>query len=364
MSDVLVVGGGVVGCAVASELSDRGVSVTLADGRGIGQGASQASAGMLAPYKEGLHDPVLQGLGVRSLALHAALAQRLGPSRVLFARQGSMDVAFDDPGAAQLSQFAEALHRDGIEHERLDAAGAMAAEPALTPGVTAALLVPAHAVVGVLELAQALWQAAATRGARHVAAGVQRIVPGHGTVRVETFDGVIDAPHVVLATGCWSGQIDLAGAPPLPVRPVRGQLLALQWDGPPLTRTLWGPRCYLVPRADGTLLVGATTEEVGFDERATAAGVHGLLAAACELIPRAWGAGFRGVRVGLRPGTPDDRPIVGRSARIDGLVYATGHYRNGALLAPLTAALVADLIEGRDEDPMLKPLDPLRFGNY
>lgn len=364
MSDVLVLGGGVIGCAVALELADRGASVTLVEGRGIGRGASQASAGMLAPYKEGLHDPVLQALGIRSLALHAALARRLGATRVLFAQHGSMDVAFDQAGEAELEQFAEALSRDGVDHERLDAAGAMAVEPALAPDVTAALLVPPHAIVGVPELAQALWEAAATRGARRVPAEVQRISPGHGTVRVETSAGPIDAPYVVLATGCWSAQIDLAGAPPLPVRPVRGQLLALQWDGAPLARTLWGPRCYLVPRADGTLLVGATAEEVGFDERATAAGVHDLLEAACELIPRAWNAGFGSVRVGLRPGTPDDRPIVGRSARIDGLVYATGHYRNGALLAPLTASVVADLIQGRNIDPMLKPLDPLRFGSY
>ena len=169
----------------------------------------------------------------------------------------------------------------------------------------------------------------------------------------------------MLATGCWSGRIDLAGAPPLPVRPVRGQLLALRWPEDELPhRTVWGPRCYTVPWPDGTMLVGATVEEVGFDERTTVAGVHDLLEAVVGIDAARRNASLSGVRVGLRPATPDDRPIIGASGRIEGLVYATGHYRNGVLLAPITARIVADIVEGKPRAAALDACAPGRFGEY
>jgi glycine/D-amino acid oxidase-like deaminating enzyme len=136
----------------------------------------------------------------------------------------------------------------------------------------------------------------------------------------------------------------------------------LNWIGEPLKRVVWGPSCYLVPWTNGSLLVGATAEEAGFDERATVAGVRDLLDAVSELVPRAWQAGFSGVRVGLRPATPDELPMIGRSTVMDGLVYATGHYRNGILLAPLTAKLVADLLIDGREGAELELTKPQRFG--
>src|SRR5262249_2691741 len=149
---------------------------------------------------------------------------------------------------------------------------------------------------------------------------------------VETDRGTLDADAVVLAAGCWSGSISIDGvATQVPVRPVRGQLLCLSWNGPRLRRVLWTSRCYFVPWDDGTLLVGATEEHTGFDERATVAGVRDLLDAACEVAPHAWTAGFVGARAGLRPGTADDLPIIGPSAVVPNLTYATGHYRNGVL---------------------------------
>jgi glycine oxidase len=169
---------------------------------------------------------------------------------------------------------------------------------------------------------------------------------------------------VVVAAGSWSGQIDIEGVPPLPVRPVRGQLLQLSWEGLPLRRIVWGPRCYLVPIAAGSILVGATVEDAGFDERTTVAGVRDLLDSACDLVPHLWQATFVGARVGLRPGTADEMPIIGRSSRMPGLVYATGHYRNGVLLAPLTARMVADLVLENREDPLLDGTRPQRFGEY
>lgn len=133
--------------------------------------------------------------------------------------------------------------------------------------------------------------------------------------------------------------------------------------GPALGRVTWSERCYLVPWDDGEVLVGATAEDAGFDERATAAGVHDLLAAACELVPHGWTAGFVGARVGLRPATSDGLPIIGASGVLPNVIYATGHYRNGILLAPLTAALVADAMLDNRLDPLLARTSPRRFGD-
>jgi glycine oxidase len=147
------------------------------------------------------------------------------------------------------------------------------------------------------------------------------------------------------------------------VRPVRGQLLHLAWRGEPLRRIVWGRRCYVVPFTNQSVLVGATVEDAGFDERATVEGIRDLLDAVGGLIPGARRAAFLDVRVGLRPGSPDDLPIIGTPEGAPGLIYATGHYRNGVLLAPLTAAVVADLVlEGR-RDPVLDLLSPNRFGS-
>ena len=181
---------------------------------------------------------------------------------------------------------------------------------------------------------------------------------------VETDRGSLTTNAVVLAGGSWSGAIAVDGVGvTVPVRPVRGQLLRLAWTGTPLRRVTWSSRCYLVPWDEGTLLVGATVEEVGFDERTTVAGVRELLDAADDILPRASSAGFLGARAGLRPATPDALPVIGASAAMPNLMYATGHYRNGVLLAPLTAQLVADAMLENRIDPLLAAVSPSRFGD-
>jgi glycine/D-amino acid oxidase-like deaminating enzyme len=139
--------------------------------------------------------------------------------------------------------------------------------------------------------------------------------------------------------------------------------LHLAWTGPLLRRVIWGERCYIVPWRDGTVLVGATVEDAGFEERTTVAGIRDLMAAACEIVPAASGASLTAAKVGLRPGTPDRLPIIGASAAVPDLMYATGHYRNGVLLAPLTAALVADAILDGRIDPLMAFTRPERFGD-
>jgi glycine oxidase len=168
----------------------------------------------------------------------------------------------------------------------------------------------------------------------------------------------------VVAAGSWSADIGIDSVRArVPVRPVRGQLLSLSWRGTPLGRVLWSRRCYLVPWEDGTVLVGATVEEVGFDEGATVAGVRDLIEAACDVVPHAWSAGFKGARAGLRPATSDSLPVIGAWGALPKLMYATGHFRNGVLLAPLTAQLVADALLDGKTDPALQTLSPSRFGD-
>lgn len=364
-ADVVVIGAGAIGCSVGCELTARGLKVTIVDPRGAGFGATQASAGVLAPYIEGHGNPTLTALGARSLALYDDFIARVradSGQTVPYGRTGTLDAAFDDERAASLCASGERLTARGVRAVWLDGRAVRESEPHLSADVRGGLLISDHGYVAATALTAAL---ASILSKRHV-----QIVPGHtvrigqdgSAVRVETNAGTFRAPTAVLAAGSWSGRIAVDGVPPAPVTPVRGQLLHLAWRGIPLVRVVWAPRCYLVPWEDGSLLVGATVEDAGFDERTTVAGVRDLLDAACDVVPQAWQAGFAGARVGLRPATPDELPIVGRSSRIRGLVYATGHYRNGILLAPLTARLVADVVAGRGGDPALAALAPARFG--
>lgn len=363
----MVIGAGVIGSAVAHELARRGASVLVVDARGVGLGATQASAGMLVPYAEGLrHGPLLK-LAARSFDLYDQFVERVSAdsgTSVGYARAGSIQVAAAEESAELLSAMASSLAASGVPCTLLDGPEAREAEPQLAPDIIAGLLVPDHGFVVAGELTGALSAAAVKRGAEiRVPAKVHRLAPRGGAIDVELDGDRIEARTVVLAAGSWSGVIGIEGVPRLPVRPVRGQLVQLAWSGPRLARVTLGSRCYLVPWSDGSLLVGATVEEAGFDERATVAGVRDLLDAASDLVPRAWQSAFTGVRVGLRPATPDDLPVVGRSSRLPGLVYATGHYRTGVLLAPLTAQLVADLVLESRADPLLEAIAPQRFGD-
>jgi len=192
---------------------------------------------------------------------------------------------------------------------------------------------------------------------------VLSITPGpNNRVVVQTPSGPSHFDRVVLAAGSWAGQVTVDGLEAVGVKPVRGQLLHLAWPtAQPLRHVLWGTDCYIVPWLNGRVLVGATVEDAGFDERATAAGVRDLLEAGCALVPHLWQASFAEVRVGLRPASPDGMPIVGRSTAVPGLVYATGHYRNGVLLAPLTAAIVKDLVLN-DSSEAPAEISPARLG--
>lgn len=361
---MVVIGAGVVGCAVAYELAARGAAVRVLDMRDVGEGATRASAGVLCPHIEGHAAPLLQ-LGVRSLAMYDEFVARAAHDArmsIEYRRTGTLEVALTGDEAERLKTIAAEHVRRGVEHRYLDARDARELEPALSAHVAGALLVSVHGYIAVGRFTAALAAAAHARGAAIDRGIVVRRVTQNGrTAHVETQGESLDADAVVIAAGSWSGRFAV-GRAYVPVKPIRGQLLHLASAAAVASRVIWGEACYIVPWQDGSLLVGATVEDVGFDEGATVAGVHDLLNHACELLPAAWSARFQGVRVGLRPATSDELPIIGRSSTQSRVFYATGHYRNGVLLAPFTAAAIADLVLDGRERPELTLTNPARFG--
>jgi glycine oxidase len=366
-SDIIVVGAGVVGCAVAYELARRGASVEIVDERPVGMGATQASAGVLAPYIEAREGSPLLDLTVRSLGLFDEFVARLSSDSgmaVPYRRTGTLDIATTDAELRALQTTADVLARRDVPALMLDAAAVRSEEPHVSDAVIGGLLIETHGFVAATDLTRALATAARRQGAQLIEqSAVRRIARRGGDIVVETDRGSLIGNAVVLAAGSWSGSVAIEGVTDrVPVRPVRGQLLSLGWNGTPLRRVTWSSRCYLVPWDDGTLLVGATVEEAGFDERTTVEGVRGLLDAVCAMVPHATVCGFRGARVGFRPATRDDLPVIGASQALPNLMYATGHFRNGVLLAPLTAQLVADAMLDNRLDPMMASVSPSRFG--
>jgi glycine oxidase len=358
---VLIVGAGVIGTAVACELTARGIPCAVIDDRDPGGGATQASAGMLAPYVEGHENGPLLDLGIRSLALYDEWIARLTREARLdveYRRIGTLEIALDADHAAELR--ATGARDVGVTRTWFDPADARRRHPALG-SIAGALFTPTHGYVAASQMTAAQAAAAVMGGAVFHRARARAIERAGNSLRVITSTSALTAPTLVLAAGAWGADIEITGAAVPPLRPVRGQLLHLGWRGHPIETIIWGPECYIVPRIDGSLLVGATVEDVGFDERTTAAGVRDLLDAACDLLPGGWGATFVSAHVGLRPATPDALPVLGPDERMPGLVHASGHYRNGVLLAPLTARLIADwIIDGR-RDPAFDILNAGRF---
>jgi glycine oxidase len=363
--DVIVVGGGVIGLTTAWELVRRGHAVDVVE-RGVpGREASWAGAGMLAPLAEARRTGAFLDLSLASFERHPAFAAALAEASGIqpeYRTAGKLLVACDD---AQLQALQEHLgtwaERFGVE--RLTGEEARRLEPALSPDVRDAFFIARDHQVDNRRLTRALWVAAARAGARvlHGNGAAAVLTEGSRVAGVRLQDGEeLRARWVVVAAGAWSGQLD--GLPrPVPTHPVRGQIANLFLVPPPLTRSVVTPDCYIVARADGRILIGSTMEHAGFRAHPTAAGIARLLAGALAAVPSLADAPLAGAWAGLRPGTPDELPILGPDPEVEGLVYATGHFRNGILLAPITAEIVADVIAGRTPSQPLAPFRPERF---
>lgn len=359
---VVVVGAGVIGCAIAHELSVRGAQVRVIDPRPVGGGATHASAGMLAPYSEG-HEASLLRLGLASLSRYDGFVEQVrrdSQKAFEYGRSGTLQVARGDAERTRLADEATRLAAAGARVRWMERAELHASEPAVADGVEAGVLYEDQGYITAPGLTVALADAARHRGAAFTS---ERVLGIHDEGRkVTTSESTLEADALILAAGSWSSAVAGVTAWPPPVKPVRGQLLYLHAAAPVVSRVVWGSACYVVPWQDGTLLVGATVEDAGFDEHPTAHGVRRLLDAAHGMLPSIDGATFREVRVGLRPKTPDELPIIGRSSTMRHVFHATGHYRNGILLTPLTAALIADLVIDGRERQELTLTDPARFG--
>jgi glycine oxidase len=357
--DLAVAGGGAIGMACAWRAAGRGLRTVVLDAGD--PGAWQVAAGMLAPVAEAqVGDAAAVELGLRAARGFGAFCAELGED-VGHRTTGTLLVARDRDEAEALERELAFRRELGLEVERLRPSQARRAEPALAPTVRLALDVPGDHSVDprrmVAALAVAFERAGGTvrRGAR--VAGVE-IDDGRTTgLRLDTGE-IVRAGQVLLAPGTG----DVEAPDPVPVRPVKGQILRLRDPRGPglLDRTVRGPDAYLVPRADGTYVLGATSEERGYDTAPTAGGVYELLRDIGEIVPGVLELDIEELQAGLRPATPDNLPAIGRGT-VEGLLWATGHYRNGILLAPLTAELIADAAEGRPLPEWAAVADPRRF---
>jgi glycine oxidase len=362
----LVIGAGIVGAAIADALATRGAKVTVLDMRGPGRGASFASAGILAPHVESHHEPRFLDLATRSLDMYDAFVADVSARsgrRVEYARTGTLEVALDDADLERLQNARPRLQSAGIAHRWLSADELRSVEPSVSGAALGALLIEPHGFVGVGSLISALVQSARFSGASFEApVEAAEIDPHDDNVDVRGGESRYSADAVVIAAGTWSGRVRIRNEARLDVRPVRGQLLHLSWTAGLLPgRVVWGPRCYTVPWSDRSLLVGATVEDAGFDERSTVSAIQELTTAVNEMLPESRTASLRDVRVGLRPASADELPIIGPLRSSPRVVVATGHYRNGVLLAPITAAIVRDYLLDSVLDRALEWTRPDRF---
>ena len=364
-AEVVIAGAGIIGCAIAYELSRRGVSCLLLDRRRLGMAATNAAAGILAPLAEFRRPDTLVNFGLASLRLYPAWVQRLREEvpdiDVEFALDGVLRVAFDEEELTELR--AGLRYRGELGLVELDRALVREVEPRLASDVAGGLLCPQEGQVGNQLFTLALSRAAQRRGAR-VVEGCPVLgfrTSGGRVAAVRTPQGEFACDHLVLATGPWTRPLAGKLGVEVPSRPVRGQMLALGRMVTPIRHVIWGKRGYLVPRANGLVFAGATVEKVGFRIRTTKRGLTQVRQAAFELVPQLRHAREHFSWAGLRPDSPDGLPILGPLPGWANVTVATGHFRNGILLAPITGELIAEAIVDARTPEALSPFSPARF---
>lgn len=365
---IVIAGGGVIGLAIAWRLARAGRDVTVLERDRAGQGASRVAAGMIAPVAE-------SGFDDRDFLRFAGASQERYPSfiaeleadadmRVTLDLSGAMVVALNRDDVEAMRRTFDYRTSLGLKVEWLTGTRSREIEPTLTPRVSAAMWNPTDGHVDTRALVAALARACVMRGAKvREGVEVERVSIENDAVRgVRTRDGDVGAEIVVVAAGSWSGTI--GGLPDdtvPPVRPVKGQIIRLRRTRDfALRHIIRAPRAYLLPKPDGTVVVGATQEEAGFDLLPTAGGVKEILEHAWEVVPSIHDLPFESVEVGLRPGTRDHLPIIG-ATRVRGLIMATGHFRHGISLAPATADAVCDAIVNGGFGPDVAAFAPDRF---
>ena len=365
--DVIVVGGGIVGGAIALQVAQSKLRVALLDRQDPGREASWAAAGMLSPAPDSPSAIPLVPLGRASLNLYPQFVsevEEISGRPVGLRHDGAIEVLFSADAERQLSTLV-ALHRGlGLPTEPLPIDEARKLEPALGREARAAAWMEYEGSVDPRVLTEAVLAAATASGVEvHKHASVTRMTADGGRCSgVTTTAEQFSAGHVVLAAGAFSAKIE-GFAPPVAVRPIRGQMVALRGSAVPLRHVLRSERGYLVPREAASpqrIVAGSTLEDAGFEKRVTPGGLEQIFSAVQELAPALAGAEVLETWCGLRPDTPDHLPLLGPS-ELTGLTIATGHYRNGILLAPITAKLVREWITEQRVSMDWQPFDPQRF---
>ncbi len=363
-SDVVIVGGGVIGLSIAYRLACEGVLSTVLDRGGVGREASWAGAGMIPANTERLKTNPTVELRSWSACLYPEWSRALLTETGIdngYRRTGGVDVAATESEERDLRSMAGRWKLEGIAYERLDPSDFVRVEPALGPDLRVAYFLPDRAQVRNPRHLRALAMAAAKRGAT--------IRPGLGArgfdgvdgriTAVETTAGPIACGSVVLCAGAWTGELLGGLGVSAPTPPLRGQIVLLKSEKPILRRIVEHGDKYLVPREDGHVLIGSTEEDVGFDTRPTIEGIRALIDEAFRLCPALAAAEVEKVWAGLRPGSSDSRPYLGPVPGYSNVFAATGHKRAGLQLSPATAEVLVDLVLGR---PTRIDLTPFRLG--
>lgn len=362
--DAVIAGGGLIGASIALELAQAGLRVAAFDQANPGHEASWAGAGILSPAPENPATIPMVPLAKASMALYPQFVENvegISEQSVGFRPQGTLQALFSRDAARELSTLIALHHGLGLRAEALRAEDACELEPALNTEIEAAVLRPDEASVDNRALTRAVLFAAQRTGAEVFAD--RRVMSiareGNRCTGLVFPDEQIAAKWTIIAAGSFSAGIAGIGAH-APVRPAKGQMLSLRTDEMEIERVLWSDKIYLVPRNDGRILAGATIEYVGFDKHVTAGGLERLLAGAIELAPGLASARVQETWAGLRPDSPDHLPILG-PGELQGLLIATGHFRSGILLAPITGRLVREWITESRASVDWERFSPLRF---
>lgn len=360
-SSAIVIGGGIIGCSIAYELGKSGFEVTLLEKGAIGQEASVSAAGMLGAQVETHHPGPFYELCTQSQQLYRPWSEELLAFSGIspqYIEEGILRVALTEEDETELRSrlpwVKGAAWVDPAEIHRM--------EPELTAEVRGGLWFPQDHQVNPIGLLQALRASLAKQGC-HIRewTPVFQLLTEKGKVTgVQTAEGPLLADHVILAAGAWSPALTGSLGIELPVYPVQGQCLSVRPATPLLQATAFTKGCYIVPKQDGSYIIGATQVEAGFDKRSTVEAITALHRKAVSLVPRLDEAEFVRTWTGLRPGSRDGLPFLGGWEGAPGLVFATGHYRNGILLAPVTALLIRELLTGSQSSLSLEPFSPAR----
>jgi glycine oxidase len=374
-SDAVVIGSGVIGCSIAWRLGQAGMRVIVVERGEIGREASHAAGGMLVPLAEADHADDFFRLAVASRAMYAEFAQELKEMsgvEIEYRTDGTLYLALTEEDEEELDRRWQWQHAAGLNVKRLNAGCALKLEPHVNKHLRFALKFPDDHQVNNRQMMIALHAAAQNAGVEFLThtEALQLAVETHAGQKrvagVDTTRGELRARIVVLAAGSWSSLLASDDGHPLgqfKIEPVRGQMVAVEMPAPAVKHNIYSCRGYVIPRLGGFLIAGSTTEHSGYDKRVTAGGVASIIERATEILPSFDQLAIVETWAGLRPHSPDDLPILGEDSDVAGLIYATGHYRNGILLAPITAKAISELITKGESSINIAPFSAARFAH-